>query len=70
MSADAEKELTAKVRVMKTEWAAFGDATRSINPEGRSPRSRVLREFMRWYMRRPGAKLPDRPGVGEWSKDS
>lgn len=26
---------------------------------------RVIREFIRWYLRRPGAKLPVRPGTGE-----
>ena len=67
MSADGAEELTAKVRVMKSEWEQFGEAARTVHPEGRSPRSRVLRDFMRWYMRQPGAKQPDRPDTGPWS---
>lgn len=56
-----------KFRAAADEWEPFGDAARSQHPEGRSPRSRVLRDFMRWYMRRPGAKLPERPPAGPWS---
>lgn len=55
-------------RVPDEEWHPFEDATKAAHPEGRSPRARVLREFIRWYMRRPGAKLPQRPDVGPWSK--
>ena len=44
-----------------------GLATKAIHAEGRSPRARVIREFIRWYMRRPGAKLPARPDAGPWS---
>lgn len=50
------------------EWVPFGDATKAMHPEGgRSPRTAVIREFMRWYMRRPGAMLPKRPDAGPWS---
>lgn len=49
------------------EWEPFLAATRAMHPEGRSPRTLVLREFIRWYLRRPGAKLPERPPVGPWS---
>lgn len=52
----------------KTEWVPFLAATKAMHPTGRSPRARVLREFIRWYMRRPGAKLPERPPAGAWSK--
>lgn len=50
------------------EWAPFLDAARTMHPDGRSPRTQVLREFIRWYMRRPGAKLPERPPKGPWSE--
>lgn len=55
-------------RALKSEWAPFELATKAVHPTGRSPRARVLREFMNWYMRRPGAKLPERPAAGSWSK--
>ncbi|GAB2696752.1 hypothetical protein [Kitasatospora kifunensis] len=61
-------EKSKNIRVPNaTEWAPFLDATKAMHPEGRSPRAAVLREFIRWYMRRPGAKLPERPAAGPWS---
>jgi hypothetical protein len=54
-------------RVPDDEWLPFEHATKAIHPAGRSPRAAVLREFIRWYMRRPGAKLPIRPEAGPWS---
>lgn len=70
MTADREKEMWAKIRTLKGVWDDFGDAADSIHPTGRPPRSRVLKEFMDWYMRRPGAKLPERPPAGPWSMPS
>lgn len=57
-----------QMRIPDGEWIAFEAATKAQHPVGRSPRAAVVREFMRWYMRRPGAKLPDRPAAGPWSK--
>ncbi|PWI20549.1 hypothetical protein DI272_19180 [Streptomyces sp. Act143] len=72
MSAQQETEYDEqrKFRAPTEEWNGFGDATRAVHPTGRSPRGAVLREFMRWYMRRPGAKLPARPAAGPWSEPS
>lgn len=44
----------AEIRVAKEDWADF----RAVNLR-RAPA--VIREFIRWYLRRPGAKLPERP---------
>ncbi|MFE0101233.1 hypothetical protein [Streptomyces sp. NPDC059009] len=55
-------------RALKSEWEPFEDAAKAIHPTGRGPRAKVLREFIRWYMRRPGARLPERPPAGPWSK--
>lgn len=70
MTPDAETSYDPwrKFRSPADEWDPFGDAARTMRPEGRSPRSQLIREFIRWYMRRPGAKLPDRPPAGPWSK--
>lgn len=43
-------------------WDAFGDAV----PDD-TDRSDVLRRFVAWYLRRPGAKPPERPSAGPWS---
>lgn len=51
----------------KEEWDPFGEAAKAMHPTGRSPRASELRKFIRWYMRRPGAKLPERPPAGPWS---
>ncbi|BBB01115.1 hypothetical protein RVR_8371 [Actinacidiphila reveromycinica] len=57
-----------KFRAPDDEWEPFEAATKAVHPEGRSPRGRVIREFIRWYLRRPGARLPERPAAGPWSK--
>lgn len=57
-----------QMRIPDSEWAPFQDAARAARPAGRSPRAAVVRQFIRWYMRRPDAKLPTRPLVGPWSQ--
>lgn len=37
-------------------WRLFGEVAQ---PD----RSAVLRDFIRWYVRLPGAQLPKRPGI-------
>jgi hypothetical protein len=37
-------------------WERFGDLA---EPD----RSAVLRDFVRWYVREPGAKMPRRPDI-------
>lgn len=64
---DAEYETSRRFRAPDGEWEPFEAATRAVHPERRSPRAQVIREFMRWYMRRPGAELPERPPAGPWS---
>lgn len=43
------------LRLEEELWADFGDAA------GDRERSTVLRDFIRWYTRQPGAKMPRRP---------
>ncbi len=40
-----------------TLWDEFGQAT----DDQAKDRSVVLRDFMRWYLRKPDAELPERP---------
>lgn len=55
-----------RVRAPLDEWDPFGDATAATG----ATRASAVREFIRWYMRRPGAKLPDRPAAGPWSRSA
>lgn len=40
-------------------WTAFCAAVDAADPP--VPRSEVIRQFMRWYVREKGVKLPERP---------
>lgn len=51
------KTPTTPIRIDREVWAKFGDATAAMDTD----RSKTLREFVDWYLRRPGAKLPKRP---------
>lgn len=57
MSSDAEDGggLENKVVRFGAEWARFGEVA------GARKRASILRQFVRWYLRYPGAKLPQRP---------
>ena len=48
-------------------WERFGQAVEN-NPDPEADMSKVLRAFVRWFVHETGAKLPDRPAVGPWSK--
>lgn len=52
-----------QIRIPDDEWLPFDEATKAVG----EPRAAVVRELIRWYMRRPGAKLPPRPDAGPWS---
>lgn len=48
-----------QLRIPDDEWLPFGKAV------GDRERTRVVREFMRWYLGRDGAELPERPASSE-----
>ena len=48
---------TRPIRVDLDLWARFGDAVKARGVD----RSAVLRDFMAWYARDAGAKMPKRP---------
>ncbi|MFI8191431.1 hypothetical protein ACIF8T_21850 [Streptomyces sp. NPDC085946] len=51
-----ETHTTARpVRIPKEDWDDFGALV------GDRERSRLIREFIAWYLRRPKATLPKRP---------
>lgn len=43
------------IRVAKDRWDAFGALV------GPRSRAKIVNEFIAWYIREPGAKLPERP---------
>jgi hypothetical protein len=43
------------IRIDDDLWEAFGAAT--------ADRSAALRDFIRWYTRQPGTRLPRRPDI-------
>lgn len=45
------------VRVSDEDWGDFDTAAKFLG----SDRGTVIKQFIRWYLRRPGAKLPERP---------
>ena len=50
------------VRVSDEDW---GDLAAATDVSG-SDRGTVIKQFIRWYLRRPGAQLPARPDVTSW----
>lgn len=44
------------------DWYDFGAAAKSQGTE----RAAVVREFIAWYLRRPGATMPKRPDLSDW----
>lgn len=69
---EASKTDSRNFRMNHADWAAFGAAIDAAHPDATTPRVRaqLIRQFIHWYMRRPGATLPDRPGKGSWSTPS
>lgn len=47
------------VRAPDEDWADLDTASDGRRPE-------VVRELIRWYLRRPGARLPERPQAADW----
>lgn len=58
MSPNQPKTPARQVRIGE-EWYEFDDAAKRMGTE----RAALIREFIHWYLRKPGAKLPMRPAV-------
>lgn len=48
---------TRPIRIDPTLWERFGVSAGAVGLD----RSAVLREFIRWYVREPGVRMPKRP---------
>ncbi|MBB4702313.1 hypothetical protein [Sphaerisporangium siamense] len=49
------------VRIPDVRWNAFGERAQQQGTD----RTKLINAFMAWYIREPGAELPERPSVGE-----
>lgn len=54
------KHYGEKVRTVRADDALWGQFGTAVKAQGIG-RSEVVRAFIAWYLRRPGAKLPTRP---------
>ena len=45
------------IRVSGDDWADLGERAAALGTD----RTKVIVALVRWYLRRPGAKLPERP---------
>lgn len=59
--ADESQWKITKVRSIRLEQDLWDELGPAANTAGYD-RSGVIRQFVRWYLRRPGARLPQRPG--------
>lgn len=48
------------IRIDDADWADADEASKRMGTD----RAKVINQLLRWYLRRPGAKLPERPPVG------
>lgn len=62
MSPNAPKTPARQIRI-GDEWYDFDAAAKSQGTE----RATVIREFIAWYLREPGAKMPVRPDKTSWT---
>ena len=47
------------VRISDNDWADLQTAATATGTD----RAKLINQFIRWYLRRPAAKLPDRPAA-------
>lgn len=58
---DAPKTQHRSVRVSDDDWT---DLDAAAHQDGLD-RAKVINQLIRWYLRRPGIKLPRRPELGD-----
>jgi hypothetical protein len=58
MSPNQPKTPPRQIRIGE-EWYEFDEAAKSMDTE----RATLIREFIAWYLRKPGAKMPVRPAA-------
>ncbi|MFI7009998.1 hypothetical protein [Streptomyces sp. NPDC050145] len=63
MSPNQPKTPPRQIRI-GNEWYDFELAVKAQDSE----RASVVRAFIDWYIRRPGAELPERPDAAYWRR--
>jgi hypothetical protein len=53
------------VRFSDEDWADLDSAAKALGTD----RGTLLKEFTHWFLRRKGARLPERPAVSDWKHD-
>lgn len=56
-------EVPRQIRIATQTWRDFGLATKAAG----TTRAAVIRQAISWFLRKPGAQLPERPPRGPWS---
>lgn len=51
----------ARIRIPWARWNRIGRAAKNAGTD----RAKIVNEFMAWYLREPGAKMPGRPTAVE-----
>jgi len=54
------------VRISDEDWTDLEAATGTLGAD----RGTAIKQFIRWYLRRPGATLPERPAAASWAAAS
>jgi hypothetical protein len=62
---NAPKTPTRPIRIPDEDWSDFDAATKRVGTD----RSAAIRQFIDWFNRRPGAKMPKRPDPKDGSDD-
>lgn len=65
MSPNQPKTPPRQIRI-GDEWYEFDEAAKRMGTE----RAALVREFIAWYLRRPGAKLPARPAAVQTTEEA
>ncbi|MCI3240267.1 hypothetical protein [Streptomyces spinosisporus] len=61
---NAPKTPARQIRI-GDQWYDFDEAAKALGTD----RATLIREFISWFLRKPGAKMPERPPAGPWSAD-
>lgn len=62
---NAPKTPARQVRISDEDWGDLAEAAKSFGLSGGAD---VIRAMVQWYLRRPGARLPERPSAEDLAR--